>query len=184
MAPAGVTATAATGGYQVSWTAGSPAITSSTVTASPVGSSAPPVTATVTGTDALVGPLAPQTTYEITVVSTDAAGSSPPSDPIAVTTPASAVVPAAPAGVSARWIAPDTMSVTWRAAAGGDSPVDAYQVTVSGSDHGGTFTQTVDGSTLYASFSVSDIPDWSIKVRAHDAAGWGPWSATKRLGGT
>jgi Fibronectin type III domain len=184
--PANVTASPAAGGYQVSWDAGSAAITSSTVTATPVGSPLAPVVATVSGTatTALIGPLAPLTTYQLTVVSTDNAGSSPPSDAITVTTAASAAVPAAPTGVSARWNAVDTMAVTWRAATGGDSPVDAYQVTATGSDHAGTFTQSVAGTTLSATLSVSDIPDWSIKVRAHDAAGWGPWSSTARLGGT
>ena len=46
-----------------------------------------------------------------------------------------------------------------------------HQVTVNGSDGGGTVTQTVDGSTLSATFAVSDIPDWAIQVRAHNAAG-------------
>ena len=54
------------------------AITSSTVTATAVGSAAPTVTAVASGpaTTALVGPLQPLTTYEITVVSTDNAGAS------------------------------------------------------------------------------------------------------------
>jgi hypothetical protein len=71
---------------------------------------------------------------------------------------------------------------TWDAATGGDSPVDAYEVEIEGSD-GGTFTQTVDGATLTAAFTVSDVPDWSVSVRAHDAAGWGAWSDPFVLGG-
>jgi hypothetical protein len=60
-------------------------------------------------------------------------------------------------------------------------PATTYQIR--GSDGCGTFTQTIDGSTLSAFFSVSDVPDWSVTVRAHDAAGWGPWSARYALGG-
>jgi hypothetical protein len=192
-APTGVTATPAGGQFQIAWTPDPTAaaqITSSTVTAAPVASAAPLVTVTVSGpaTTALIGPLQPQTTYQITVVSTDAAGSSPAGAPISITTTASAVVPSAPTGVKARWTAPgspgDTLVATWVAAVAGDSPVDSYQVTITGSDGAGTFTQTVGGSTLSASFVVSDIPDWSIQVRAHNAAGWGAWSARVTLGGT
>jgi hypothetical protein len=192
-APTGVAATPVGGQYQVVWVPDPNAaaqITSSTVTATPVGSTASVVTATVSGngTSALIGPLQPLTTYQITVVNTDAAGSSPASSPLSLTTPGSSVVPSAPTGVTARWTAPgspsDQLVASWHAAAPGDSPTDAYQVTISGSDGGGTYTQTVAGSTLTASFTVSDIPDWSVKVRAHDAAGWGPWSASFLLGGT
>jgi hypothetical protein len=81
------------------------------------------------------------------------------------------------------WASNNLLFATWTAAAGGDSPVDQYQIQIRGSDGGGMFIQTVDGSTLSAFFSVSDIPDWSVTVRAHDAAGWGSWSARYVLGG-
>jgi hypothetical protein len=73
--------------FQVSWVpAGETAslITSSTVTATPVGSSAPVLSASVsgTGTSALVGPLQTSTTYRITVTNSDAEGTSPASNPI------------------------------------------------------------------------------------------------------
>ena len=78
----------------------------------------------------------------------------------------------------------DSLVATWVApASSGDSPIDAYQITITGSDGGGTFTQTVAGSTLSTSFAVSDVPDWSVQVRAHNAAGWGPWSTRVTLGG-
>jgi len=59
-------------------------ITSSTVTATPVGSSAPTLTATVTGAGegVVLGPLEPVTTYLITVTSTDAEGTSRESTPL------------------------------------------------------------------------------------------------------
>lgn len=191
-APTGVSAVQVGDEFQVSWKASTPhpaVITSSTMTATPLASTASILTATETGsaTTGFVGPLQPLTTYQITVVSTDAGGSSPPSTPITVTTQPASVPPSAPTGVTARWLAPgstnDQLFASWTAAVPGDSPTDSYQITINGSDGGGTFTQSVSGSTLTATFAVSDIPDWSVKVRAHNAAGWGPWSTSFVLGG-
>jgi hypothetical protein len=191
-APTNVTATQVADQFQVAWqpaTANSAVITSSTITASPVGSSAAILTATVSGaaTTGSVGPLQPSTAYQISVVNTDPGGSSPPSNPISVTTLTASVTPSAPTNVAAHWTAPgspnDTLVATWSAGAAGDSPTDQYQITIKGSDGGGTFTQTVSGSTPSATFAVSDVPDWSIQVRAHNAAGWGAWSTTAHLGG-
>lgn len=190
-APTNVTAVQIGDEFQVSWTpsANLAAVTSSTITAVPVGSTAQTVSATETGSVAtgFVGPLQPVTTYQITVVTTDAAGSSAPSSPITVSTQAASTVPSAPSGVTAHWMAPDgspdPLVANWTAAVPGDSPTDQYQININGSDHAGAFTQTVAGSIFTATFSVSDVPDWSVQVRAHNAAGWGPWSAAFRLGG-
>ena len=54
---------------------------------------------------------------------------------------------------------------------------------ITGSDDAGTFSQTVSGSTLTASFTVDYGPNWSVTVRAHNAAGYGPWSTSFMLGG-
>ncbi len=193
-APTGVKAVQTGDQFRVSWTPTAKTaalITSSQVTATPVGSSAPVLTATTTGTakTALVGPLQPQTTYQVTVISTDPGGSSPASSPVTATTGASAVVPAAPGGVTAHWTAPglpgDSLAAGWKPASGGDSPVDEYQVTITVHDGDppipGPFTQTVTSTS--ASFTVDDSFDWSVQVRAHDAAGWGPWSTAIVLGG-
>jgi hypothetical protein len=73
--------------FQVSW-APAPStaavITSSTVTATPVGSTAPALSATTSGptTGALIGALQPHTYYDITVTNTDAEGTSQASSPI------------------------------------------------------------------------------------------------------
>ncbi len=179
--------------FQVSWTTSlaSPlAITSSTITAIPVNSSAPTITAIVSGsaTSGLIGPLQPSTTYQITVVNTDAGGSSLPSSAYLATSQAASTLPSAPTGVAAHWAAPgasgDQLVVTWAAAGTGDSPIDQYKVTITGSDGAGKYTHTVSGATLTASFSVNDIPDWRITVQAHNAVGWGPSSPTIVLGGT
>ncbi len=72
--------------FQVSWIpdpANAGAITSSTVTATPIGgSTAPVLTATVTGSSATLAPLARHTTYIVTVTSTDPEGTSEPSEPL------------------------------------------------------------------------------------------------------
>ncbi len=188
-APTAVTAVQSGDAFQVGWVpypATSALITSSTVTATPVASTAPVLTATQNGpaTSALVGPLQPDTTYQVTVANTDAGGTSPPSTAITVATPPSTVVPSAPTGVSALWTAPqaagDTLAASWSAAVPGDSPIDQYEITVTVSDGGsappGPFTQTVSGSTLAVSFTVADTLDWSVTVHAHNAAGWGPQS--------
>ncbi len=146
-------------------------------------------TTTVSGSvgTGLVGPLQPLTMYQITVVSTTVGGSSPASTPITLTTVAASVAPSAPTGVTARWTAVGATTAnlvtTWKAAVPGDSPVDQYQVTINDSDSGVTFTKSVPGTTLTASFTVDYIPDWSVTVRAHNAVGWGPWSPRITLGG-
>ena len=192
-APTAVRVTPSGGRFQVSWkndpTAPRALITSSTVTATPVHSTASVVTTKVSGdgASALVGPLEPRTTYQITVASTDPAGSSASSAPVSITTGASSIRPGAPTGVSAYWTAPgspnDTMVVNWKAAPPGDSPTDEYRVTITNPDTGDTFTHTVSGSALTAGFAVSDVPDWTIQVQAHDAAGWGHFSTSYLLGG-
>jgi hypothetical protein len=78
--------------FQVGWTpAGETAdlITSSTVTATPVGSPAPVLTTTVSGpgASAIISPLQPNTTYRITVTNSDAEGTSQPSAPLEITSP-------------------------------------------------------------------------------------------------
>jgi Fibronectin type III domain len=74
--------------FQVSWTPATETaglITSSTVTATPLGGSkAPALTATASGsaTSVFVGPLAPHTSYSITVTNTDGEGTSAASEAV------------------------------------------------------------------------------------------------------
>lgn len=193
-APTDVTAVQSGDQFQVSWTpngANPLATVSSTLTATPVDSTDSAITVSVTGSDAtgLVGPLQPETTYQITVVSSTIGGSGPASTPVEAMTATASVPPSAPTGVTARWAIADpagdtdTIVVTWLASVPGDSPVDQYEVTITGSDGAGTFTQTVDGTTLTTSFTVSDTPDWSVTGRAHNSVGWGPWSTRVTQGG-
>ena len=191
--PSGVKAIQVGDQFQVSWTQSTnPAlISASTVTATPVGSTAPVLTVTVSGsgTSGLVGPLPALTTYQITVLSTDAGGSSPASSPISATSAAGSVPPSAPTAVFVHLTNPgnpgDMLAAGWAVAGGGNSPVDQYQVTATVyGDTGPTpITQTVSGSMLSAYLAADDGDDWSVQVRAHDAAGWGPWSTPTILGG-
>lgn len=187
-APTGVTATQTGSSVQVTWKPATPnanVLTSSTIVATPVGSAAPVVTATVAGPAAsgIVGPLQPATTYGITVANATAGGAGPASAPAMLTTVAASIAPAAPTGVTAKWASSTLLSASWKPATGGNAPVDEYQVQITGSDAGGTFAQTLPGTASSTTFSVSSVPDWTVKVRAHDAAGWSPWSAGFTLGG-
>jgi hypothetical protein len=192
--PTDVTAVQSGDQFQVSWmpkAVNPAAIASTTVTATPVNSTAPVLTTTVAGaaTNGLISALQPQTTYQITVVNTTLSGSSPASTPLSVATFPASVPPAAPTGVTAGWAnleptgATDTLVAAWQAADPGNSPIDQYVVTITGSDVAGTFTQTVSGTTLTASFTVDYTPNWSVTVQARNAFGWGPSSSAFKLGG-
>lgn len=192
--PTGVTAIQSGDQFQVSWTpngANPAAIIASTLTATPMNSTDPILTATVSGanTTGIIPALQPQTTYQVTVANTTIGGTGPASAPVSVTTSAATIPPSAPTNVAASWSSPDptgttdTIIATWTAADPGNSPVDQYLVTITGSDGAGTFTQTVSGTTLTAYFGVDYIPNWSVTVKAHNAAGWSPSSSTFNLGG-
>jgi hypothetical protein len=193
-APTNVTAVQTNDQFDVTWMpvgVNPLAVTSSTVTATPVGSSAPTLSTNVTGssTSAVLQPLQPATTYQITVVNTTIGGPGPASAPLTVMSSGTPIPPSAPTGVSAYWLNPDpsgtnnTLVATWQPAIPGDSPVDQYLVTITGSDNAGTFTQTVDGSTLTAYFAINDVPNWSVTVQAHNVFGWSLVSTAYHLGG-
>jgi hypothetical protein len=167
------------------------AVTSSTITATPANPGASVLTTTVSGsaTNGTILSVQPSTTYQITVVNATISGSSPPSAPVALTTSAPTTVPGSPTNLTAVWSNPDggdltadTIIVDWQPGDSGNSPIDEYQITITGNDGAGTQTQTVSGSSLAAYFTVSPTPNWSVKVQAHNTAGWGP-SASTSLGG-
>lgn len=194
-APTGVTASQTGDQFQVTWTPNGVnpvAITSSTLTATPVNNStASNLTTTVTGpvTNGIIPTLQPATSYQITVVSTTIGGYSPASTPISVTTEVASVAPSAPTNIVAQWAnpnadpGPNTLVATWQAPDPGNSPIDQYQVTITNGDTAGTLTNSVSGTTLTAYFNVDSNPSWSVTVQAHNAAGWGPSSTPVTLGG-
>jgi hypothetical protein len=167
------------------------AITSSTLTATPVNSPASVLTMTVTGPadNGAIPSLQPQTTYQITVVNNALSGPSPASTPVTLTTEAATIAPSAPTNVVASWSNPDpsgatdTLIVSWTAAVPGDSPIDQYLVTITPDNGSGAVTQTVSGSTLKAYFDVDFTSNWRVTVSAHNTVGWGPASKPVTLGG-
>ncbi len=185
-APTGVSATLSGGQYTISWTPDpttAAIITGSTITATPEGGTAV-IVAPVSGnaTSATLGPLAPLTTYSIVVTNTDAAGTSPPSDPIQVTTGAATTKPGVPRTVAAHWLGANYLGVTWGLPTNpGDSPIDQFQVKAKpyDADAGapGPTVVTVAGSSLAAQLTLDETYDWAIRVRAHNGAGWSAWSA-------
>jgi Fibronectin type III domain len=188
-APTNVIVTQVDDNLQVSWTLAPPnpaVVTSSTVTATPTGTSGLPVlTTTVTGavTSTTVGPVQASKTYRVTVTSTTAGGTGPASAAVTLKTVAPTIPPNAPTGVAGKWLSNTLLGASWSAATGGNSPIDKYEVKIVGSDGGGTFVQDFDGTTLSATFTVNSIPNWTITVRAHNRAGWSAWSAKAKLGG-
>jgi hypothetical protein len=76
----------------------------------------------------------------------------------------------------------DSLIANWPATVPGNSPVDEYLILIK-SDGGSSYTNTVSGDTLTTYFNVDWTPNWSVTVRAHNAAGWGPVSSTVNLGG-
>jgi len=192
-APTVVTAAQSGDKFLVTWTPNGinpAAVTSSTLTATPVNSSASILTTTVTGsaTNGGIDLLQPQTAYQITVVNNALSGASPASMPVTLTTEIATVAPSAPTNVVASWAVADpsgttdTLIAAWVAAVPGDSPIDQYLVTIT-PDSGSPVTQTVSDSTLTAYFGVDFTPNWKVTVKAHNAVGWGPSSKPVTLGG-
>ncbi len=193
-APKGVTAVQSGDHFQISWTptkVNPDAVASTTLTATPVNSSASVLTTSVTGSAStgMIDSLQPQTTYLITVVNTTVSGSGPTSNPLAVTTTPPTQPPGAPTGVTASWTnqnptgSTDTFIVSWHAADPGDSPIDEYLIRVTNGDNNTSYTQLVSGTTLSASFTEDWNPDWFVTVQAHNAFSWGPNSNVFVLGG-
>ena len=193
-APTSISAVQSGDQFEISWVptgVNRDAITSSILSATPVNSTAPILTTTVTGSvmQGAISSLQPQTTYQITVVNTTISGYSPASSPISETTVPASIPASAPTGVTAHWTNPDPPGTTdsiianWQTAVPGDSPIDQYRITITGSDGAGTFTQTVSGATLTSTFTVDYVPNWSVTIQAHNAMGWGPASTAVTLGG-
>lgn len=178
-APSGVSVTQVADSLSVSWAQTAADVTATMVTATP-SSGGTPLTASVPGgaTTATIPGVAPSTTYSVVVASTDVAGSGPRSAPVSIVTAAATTRPGTPGGVKVSWGAGGrTLDARWSSALPGNSPVDDYQVSVARHDPNGP-AQIVDAATA-TSVAVSGFAntyDWSVQVRAHNAAGWGSWS--------
>lgn len=178
-APSGVAVTQVADSLSVSWAATAADVTTTSVTASPAGGG-PPLTASVPGaaTTATLQGVAPATTYSVVVASSDVAGSGPGSAPVTIVTATATTRPGTPGGVKASWGAGGkTLDARWSSAAPGNSPVDDYQVSLARHDPNGP-AQIINAATAtsVALSGFANAFDWSVQVRAHDAAGWGSWS--------
>ncbi|MDQ6616977.1 MAG: fibronectin type III domain-containing protein [Actinomycetota bacterium] len=184
-APTNVTVNQSGDTLAVAWQADpatSPFLTSSLITATPVSGTNPVLSANGTATSGAVTNVQPLTTYSVTVVSFDAGGASPASAPVLYTTAASTVPPGAPT-ILYHWWTPPQLAASWAPGSTGDSPIDQYEVTATNHDGDTPVVVTQFVSTTSAYLTVDDTLDWIVTVRAHNAAGWGPWSASVLQGG-
>ncbi len=177
---------------QVSWTADASvvnAISSSLVTVARADGSGTNLTTSVGSavTTVTLGPVTAATAYTVSVVSNDVAGASRPGL-FSITTPAATQVPDAPS-ISYIWWSGSTyglVAASWTAPNAYSSPIDQYEVSVTWRD-GDVQTPNKDvlvsGTTLSAYVAADNTSDWSVQVRAHNAAGWGAWSTPRSLGG-
>ena len=89
--------------------------------------------------------------------------------------------PRARLSVSGAWRSGYGLLIQWSEGTPGDSPLDEYEVTISTSEAGEAGsepqTQVPAGSARQAAFAPNTEYPWTAVVRAHNAAGWGPWSS-------
>lgn len=189
-APTGVSVSQDVGSLVVAFTPGSSTEgvpIDSTVVATPTGGGTPltgsdvtnssgPATITLPG---LVG----GTDYSVTVASADAGGSaSAPS--VDFTTAVAVQPPGAPTITRAAWNTSTEIVTAWTPGMPGDSITTDYQVVATAVDSTLLPVAVDAGTGLVAGVTLPDsTPDWSIQVRAQNAAGWGPWSSPVVVGG-
>jgi hypothetical protein len=182
--PTGVSVTQDLGSLVVSFTDGastSPgAPITSSVVATPVGGGTAlsgSVATTTPGAETVTLPgLVGSTTYSVAVTSSDSGGSAS-AVPIDFTTAPPFLPPGAPAITSASWGSGVNIVVAWTAASAGDSATSDYQVLFTPLSSSLSPVTYDAGAGLIASVVVpSQAIDWSVQVRAENAAGWGPWS--------
>jgi hypothetical protein len=168
----------------VSWTApatGSSSLLRSTVTATPPTGSPFTVVVPAGGTSAVLPNVAPSTTYSVNVTSTSYTGTGPAAA-VSFTTESPTVPPGAPQSVSASWTSMDSpanLSVSWGATDPGNSPIDSFEIQALPANSG--TTSPLDAvvsapATAYSFGNADNSVTWQVTVRAHNAAGWGPWS--------
>ena len=167
----------------VTWTAAAN-VAASTVSASPAGGGSSLISTVVgtAGSATIVG-VQPSTQYSVSVVSTNAAGNGLPSPAILFKTEVATVRPSAPPALRLLWSsAGTTLEATWQSSLPGDAPIDSYQLRLARHDPNGLPAYRLIGlATTFSQTGIKNIYDWSVQVRAHNAAGWGPWCLAKIL---
>jgi hypothetical protein len=74
---------------------------------------------------------------------------------------------------------PASLSVSWGTTDPGNSPVDNFEVkavAVNSSTTSPLDAVTPAPATGYTFYQPDNSVSWQVTVRAHNAAGWGPWS--------
>jgi hypothetical protein len=169
---------------QVSWTAPATGLASllrSTITATPTTGSPFTVVVPPGVTSGLVANVAPSTNYTVTVTSTSYTGTGPAAA-MSFTTEPPTVAPGAPQSVSASWTSVDTpanLSISWGTTNPGNSPLDSFEIKAIAVNS--PTTPPLDAvisapATAYYFGNADNSLSWQVTVRAHNAAGWGPWS--------
>jgi hypothetical protein len=119
------------------------------------------------------------TTYSVTVANDDAAGIGPASQPFTITAGPATIVPGKPTINYAVGYA----DIAFAPPPAGNSAIDEYDVLATG---GGQNLDTVYPATsmvlnpngnYYVYMAPQPADMLTVTVRAHNAAGWGPWSA-------
>lgn len=176
-APTNLTATESGDQLNVSWApaaATAPYISKSLITAMPIApSTAPVLTASVTGatTSGFVPGVVASTTYSITVRNDDSGGIGATSQPITFTTVPATIVPGAPVITYTFGYA----DISWNPPSAGNSAIDEYEVTATGG--GNAIDNILPGTATSDYMSPAPADQLTVMVRAHNAAGWGPWSS-------
>jgi len=176
-APTGLNATESGDQLNVRWTpapATAPCLSSSQITATPVRRSSAPVlhgSTAGTATNGSVAGVVASTTYSVTVANNDGGGAGATSQPVLITTGPATIRPGAPT-ITYAWGYAD---IRWNPPSAGNSAIDEYEVAASGG--GQTLVSYVSGSTLSDYLAPQPADTLAVTVRAHNAAGWGPWSA-------
>jgi hypothetical protein len=177
-APTGVNATESGDELNVGWTPASataPYISNSLITATPTGgSTAPVLTAVVPGTatTATVPGVVGSTAYSITVANNDGGGAGATSQPFLFTSGKATIVPRTPT-ITYEW---GYAGIRWNPPSPGNSAIDRYEVTATG--EGNNIISYVSGSATSDYLYPAPADSLAVKIRAHNAAGWGRWSTT------
>jgi hypothetical protein len=101
---------------------------------------------------------------------------------VSFTTQAPTIAPGAPQSVSASWTTTDSpanLSISWGATDPGNSPIDRFEIQALPMNSGTTSALDAVISAPAGAYSFGNADNsvsWQVTVRAHNAAGWGPWS--------
>jgi hypothetical protein len=170
---------------QVSWAAPATGLSSllrSTITATPPTGSPVTLVVPANATSGVLLNVQPSTTYSVRVTSTSYTGTGPAASESFTTEPPT-IAPGAPPSVSAAWTSidsPASLRASWGAPAPGNSPLDSFEIRALPVNSGTTspLDAVVPSSTFAYTFGADNAVSWQVAVRAHNAAGWGPWSTS------